>query len=69
MLNTKDLILVLLVCSLAYSQKKQPYPITENGPFSGVFAATWLGGFCYKMGTSDTDTTKCDDIQLAQWDQ
>lgn len=55
------IVLALLVLVHSKKNKTIHYVPTAYRPFSGVFAATWLGGFCMPKD-------KCD-IQYPRWDR
>lgn len=61
----KTYLLVLALFAVAIAQdldSKRPLIKDAITPYSGVFAASWLGGFCFK-------STRCDKEHLALWDK
>lgn len=55
--------LALIAVSIAQDlDSKRPLIKDARTPYSGVFAATWLGGFCFK-------STRCDKEHLDLWDK
>ncbi len=61
----KTYLLVLALIAVCIAQdldSKRPLIKDAITPYSGVFAATWLGGFCFK-------SSRCDKQHLALWDK
>jgi hypothetical protein len=55
--------LALIAVSIAQNlDSKRPLIKDARTPYSGVFAASWLGGFCFK-------STRCDKEHLDLWDK
>jgi ribonuclease I len=53
-------LLLALVFGQNYESQRQKFPDAKK-PYSGSFAASWLGGFCFQSG-------KCDTQSLSEWD-
>ena len=61
--KTYLLVLALIAVSIAQDlDSKRPLVKDAVKPYSGVFAASWLGGFCFK-------SSRCDKEHLALWDK
>ena len=57
------LLAILTILSFSQDQNLNRPTISQaRKPFSGTFAATWLGGFCF-------DNSKCDADNLNKWDR
>lgn len=64
-LSMRTLAFLAILVVLSFSQDpnlSRPTIIKAIRPFSGTFAATWLGGFCF-------ESTKCDAESLNKWDR
>lgn len=74
-------VAVLLLPTFSYDKDLDRFPLEEwSRPFSATFAATWLGGFCYRLtgphiksvhrsGGKRLTKIRCDEQKINLWDR